>query len=318
MAQTVMVNPKKINYFKKQHKNFKKHKGILLFLVPAILLTLLFGYVPMTGVIFAFKEKITPLNWLYDVLTQPFTFKHMAMVFQDAEVLTALKNTLIISVSKILIFFPLTIILAILLSEIKRPSISKLLLIILCLPNFLSWPVTIGIWNNLLSLDNGLVNNVIASLGGERIYFFQDHFKFLVVFLSIWKGIGWGSIYFYAAIMSIDKEYYEAATIDGASKIQQIWYLTIPGILPVIALQLVMNITYILDAGFDQVYSMLNLVKSITYDEQIIGTYIFNLTMSNSNIPFTVAMSVIQGLFSLFLMLGGNALVKKYLGRSLW
>ena len=311
MAQTVMVNPKKINYF-------KKHKGILLFLVPAILLTLLFGYVPMTGVIFAFKEKITPLNWLYDVLTQPFTFKHMAMVFQDAEVLTALKNTLIISVSKILIFFPLTIILAILLSEIKRPSISKLLLIILCLPNFLSWPVTIGIWNNLLSLDNGLVNNVIASLGGERIYFFQDHFKFLVVFLSIWKGIGWGSIYFYAAIMSIDKEYYEAATIDGASKIQQIWYLTIPGILPVIALQLVMNITYILDAGFDQVYSMLNLVKSITYDEQIIGTYIFNLTMSNSNIPFTVAMSVIQGLFALFLMLGGNALVKKYLGRSLW
>lgn len=318
MAQTVMVNPKKINYFKKQHKNFKKHKGILLFLVPAILLTLLFGYVPMTGVIFAFKEKITPLNWLYDVLTQPFTFKHMAMVFQDAEVLTALKNTLIISVSKILIFFPLTIILAILLSEIKRPSISKLLLIILCLPNFLSWPVTIGIWNNLLSLDNGLVNNVIASLGGERIYFFQDHFKFLVVFLSIWKGIGWGSIYFYAAIMSIDKEYYEAATIDGASKIQQIWYLTIPGILPVIALQLVMNITYILDAGFDQVYSMLNLVKSITYDEQIIGTYIFNLTMSNSNIPFTVAMSVIQGLFALFLMLCGNALVKKYLGRSLW
>ena len=318
MAQTVMVNPKKINYLKKQHKNFKKHKGILLFLVPAILLTLLFGYVPMTGVIFAFKEKITPLNWLYDVLTQPFTFKHMAMVFQDAEVLTALKNTLIISVSKILIFFPLTIILAILLSEIKRPSISKLLLIILCLPNFLSWPVTIGIWNNLLSLDNGLVNNVIASLGGERIYFFQDHFKFLVVFLSIWKGIGWGSIYFYAAIMSIDKEYYEAATIDGASKIQQIWYLTIPGILPVIALQLVMNITYILDAGFDQVYSMLNLVKSITYDEQIIGTYIFNLTMSNSNIPFTVAMSVIQGLFALFLMLGGNALVKKYLGRSLW
>ena len=318
MAQTVIVNPKKISYFKKQHKNFKKHKGILLFLVPAILLTFLFGYVPMTGVIFAFKEKITPLNWLSDALTQPFTFRHMAAVFEDVEVLTALENTLIISVSKILIFFPLTIILAILLSEIKRPAISKLLLIILCLPNFLSWPVTIGIWNNLLSLDNGLVNNVIANFGGERIYFFQDHFKFLVVFLSIWKGIGWGSIYFYAAIMSIDKEYYEAATIDGASKIQQIWYLTIPGILPVIALQLVMNITYILDAGFDQVYSMLNLVRSITYDEQIIGTYIFKLTMSNSNIPFTVAMSVIQGLFALFLMLGGNALVKKYLGRSLW
>ena len=158
------------------------------------------------------------------------------------------------------------IILAVLLSEIKKTALSKFLLIILCLPNFLSWPVTIGIWNNLLSLDNGLVNNFIAAMGGERIYFFRDHFKFLVVFLTIWKGVGWGSIYFYAAIMSIDKEYYEAAVIDGANKFQQIRYLTIPGILPVIALQLVMNITYILDAGFDQVYAMLNLVRSITYD----------------------------------------------------
>lgn len=316
--QKVANCQRKEGYFKRQFRNFKKNKAIVMFLIPAMLLTLMFGYVPMTGIIFAFKEKITPTNWLYDTLTSPFTFNHILNVFSDSEVLTALKNTLIISFSKIIIFFPLTIILAILLSEIKKTALSKLLLIVLCLPNFLSWPVTIGIWNNLLSLDNGLVNNFIASLGGERIYFFRDHFKFLVVFLTIWKGIGWGSIYFYAAIMSIDKEYYEAAIIDGANKFQQIRYLTIPGIMPVIALQLVMNITYILDAGFDQVYAMLNLVRSITYDEQILGTYIFNLTMKNSNIPFTVAMSVIQGLFALVLMLSGNTLVKKKLGRSLW
>lgn len=314
----VVNPPKKMGYLKKQHKNFKKNKSIVTFLIPAIILTLVFGYVPMLGIIIAFKEDVRPSNWLYDTLTSPFTFNHFTKVFSDPEVLTALKNTLIISFSKILIFFPLTIILAILLSEIKKSSLSKLLLIILCLPNFLSWPVTIGIWNNLLSLDNGLVNNIIAALGGERIYFFRDHFKFLVVFLSIWKGIGWGSIYFYAAIMSIDKEYYEAAVIDGANKFQQIRYLTIPGIMPVIALQLVMNITYILDAGFDQVYSMIQLVRSATYDEQILGTYIFNLTMSNERIPFTVAMSVIQGLLALILMLGGNTLVKKKLGRSLW
>lgn len=314
----VTNHQKKMGYFKKQGKYFKKNKAIVTFLIPAIVLTLVFGYLPMFGILFAFKEKITPTNWLYDLLTSPFTLQHFINVFKDPEVLTALKNTLIISFSKILIFFPLTIILAILLSEIKNTALSKLLLIILCLPNFLSWPVTIGIWNNLLSLDNGLINNIIASLGGERIYFFRDNFKFLVVFLSIWKGIGWGSIYFYAAIMSIDKEYYEAAVIDGANKFQQIRYLTIPGILPVIALQLVMNITYILDAGFDQVYSMLNLVRSLTDDEQILGTFIFNLTMKNSNIPFTVAMSVIQGLLALVLMLGGNTLVKKKLGRSLW
>ena len=310
--------PKKIGYFKQQAKNFKKNIGISPFVLPAIFLTLLFGYLPMLGIIFAFKKSIDPGNWFYDVLTQPFTVEHMLKFFTDARVLVALKNTLIISGIKILIFFPLTILLAILLSEIKRPALSKLILIILCLPNFLSWPVVVGIWNNLLNLDSGLINNIIGAMGGNKVYFFNEHFKFLVIFLSIWKGLGWGSIYFYAAIMSIDKEYYEAAEIDGANKFQQIRFLTLPGILPVIALQLVMNITYILDAGFDQVYAMLSLVPTKTDDEAILGTLIMKLTLEEPDVAFTVAMSVIQGLFALVLMLVGNTFVKKKLGRSLW
>ena len=316
--EKVKVGAKVKGYFKLQWKNIKRNSSIIWFLIPALIFTFLFGYVPMLGVIFAFKQDINPSNWFYDVLTQPFTFDWIAKIFIDPDVLKAIGNTLIISSLKLVIIFPLNIIMAILLSEIKSQRLSKLLLIILCLPNFLSWPVTIGIWNNLLGLDDGLINNIIAGLGGERIYFFQDHFKFLVIFLSAWKTLGWGSIYFYAAILSIDKEYYEAATIDGATKLQKIRYLTLPGIKSVIALMLVMNITYILDAGFDQVYSMMNLVKSVTYDEQILGTYIFNLAMSNSNIPFAVAMSVVNGLLALFLMLGGNTLVQKKLGRSLW
>lgn len=318
MTEVIEKQPKKIGYFKQQVKNFKKNRSIVFFIIPAILLTFLFGYVPMTGIIFGFKQSIDPGNWFYDVLTQPFTTQHIVTFFVDPRVLTALKNTLIISVIKILIFFPLTIILAILLSEIKRPALSKLILIILCLPNFLSWPVVIGIWNNLLNLDSGLINNIIGSLGGNKIYFFNEFFKGLVIFLSIWKGLGWGSIYFYAAIMSIDKEYYEAAEIDGANKFQQIKYLTLPGILPVIALQLVMNITYILDAGFDQVYAMLSLVPTLTDDEAILGTLIMKLTLEEPDVAFTVAMSVIQGLFALVLMLVGNTFVKKKLGRSLW
>ena len=318
MMDSISNKPQKIGYFKQQIKNFKKNKSIILFLIPAILLTLLFGYVPMTGVIFAFKESINPGNWFYDVLTQPFTGTHIAKFFSYINAVIALKNTLIISGIKILIFFPLTIILAIFLSEIRRPALSKLILIILCLPNFLSWPVVIGIWNNLLNLDSGLINNLIGRLGGNKIYFFNEYFKVLVVFLSIWKGLGWGSIYFYAAIMSIDREYYEAAQIDGANKFQQIRYLTLPGILPVIALQLVMNITYILDAGFDQVYAMLSLVPTKTDDEAILGTFIMKLAMEEPDVAFTVAMSVVQGLFALVLMLVGNAFVKKKLGRSLW
>lgn len=310
----VLKRDKKLTTLEK----FKRNGSIMPFLIPAFVLSFVFGYIPMAGVIFAFKENVRPAYWLIDTVYSKWTFEHIIRIFSDGEVLTAIKNTLIISGLKLIIIFPLTIIFAILLSEIKNQTISKLLLIVLCLPNFLSWPVTVGIWNNLLGLDNGLINNIIAFFGGERIYFFQKWFKPLVVFLAAWKGIGWGSIYYYSAIMSIDKSYYEAATIDGASKIQKIVYLTIPSIIPIIALMLVMNITYILDAGFDQVYSMLNLVRSYTYDEQILGTYIFNLAMGNSDIPFAVAMSVVNGLFALFLMLGGNALVKKTLNRSLW
>ena len=315
MAQN---NPKKIGYFRLQLRYLKKNKSIVFFLIPALLLTLTFGYLPMSGIVLAFKEKVSYTRWFQDVMTQPFTIKHFTTIFQNSEVIVALKNTLIISGAKLLIFFPLSIILAIFLSEIKRQSISKLVLIVLCLPNFLSWPVVVGIWNNLLSLDNGLINNFLSSIGLSRIYFFQDHFKALVVFLCIWKGLGWSSIYFYAAIMSIDKEYYEAAEIDGANKFQQIANLTIPGILPVIALQLVMNITYILDAGFDQVYSMLSIVRSMDLEEAILGTYIFKLTQEYSSIPSIVAMSILQGVFALVLMLVGNTLVKKKLGRSLW
>ena len=320
MTEVIVKQPKKTGYIEQQLKNLKKNKAIVFFVLPAILLTLLFGYVPMTGIIFGFKKSIDPGNWFYDVLTQPFTAEHMVKFFVDPRVLTALKNTLIISVIKILIFFPLTIILAILLSEIKRPALSKLILIILCLPNFLSWPVVVGIWNNLLNLDSGLINNIIGAMGGNeaKVYFFNEYFKGLVIFLSIWKGLGWGSIYFYAAIMSIDKEYYEAAEIDGANKFQQIRFLTVPGILPVIALQLVMNITYILDAGFDQVYAMLSLVPTKTDDEAILGTFIMKLALEEPDVAFTVAMSVIQGLFALVLMLVGNTFVKKKLGRSLW
>lgn len=319
MSSNALSNKDNLTNFQKEMINFKKNKTIMPFLIPAILLVLFFGYLPMFGIIFAFKEEIRAFNWFYDFLTADFTFKHVTEIFKDQDVLMAIKNTLIISLSKLAIYFPLCIIFAILLSEIKKAWISKIILIVMCLPNFLSWPVTIGIWNNLIGYD-GIITKMLLKWGvfETQTSLFDTMFKPLVVFLSIWKGLGWGSIYFYSAIMSIDKEYYEAATIDGASKVQKIRYLTIPGILPVIALQLVLNITYIMDAGFDQVYAMIKLVPNATYEEQILGTYIFNQALSATDLSFGVAMSVVNGVFALVLMLTGNALVKKKLGTSLW
>ena len=319
MEQVIDLKPKKKTFWKKQAENFKKNSSIIWFILPAAALVLFFGYLPMFGIIFAFKTDLDSTNWIYDIFKQGWTFEHLLGLFKNSDVLLALGNTLMISITRLIICFPASILFAILLSEIKKPWVSKLILIVMCLPNFLSWPVTIGIWNNLLS-EFGLVNNFLSAIGQERVLFLQqdEYFKFFVITLSIWKGLGWGSIYFYAAIMSIDKEYYEAATIDGASKIQKIWYLTIPGILPVIALQLVLNITYIMDAGFDQVYAMLQLSRDLTETQQILGTYTFDLYMRQGEIPLSVAISVVNGIFSLVLMLVGNWFVKKKLGSSLW
>ena len=328
MEQVIELKPKKKTFWKKQAENFKKNGSIIWFILPAAALVLFFGYLPMFGIIFAFKTDLDSTNWIYDIFKQGWTFEHLLGLFQNDDVLLALGNTLMISVTRLIICFPASIIFAILLSEIKKPWLAKLILIIMCLPNFLSWPVTIGIWNNLLHYEHGLVNNIISSLGGERIDFYIvaeegelafTPFKVLSVFLSLWKGLGWSSIFFYSAIMSIDKEYYEAATIDGASKIQKIWYLTIPGILPVIALQLVMNITYILDAGFDQTYSMLMILNpNGRLTEMILGTFIFDLATGNTQLPLAVATSIVNGLLALALMLLGNWFVKKKLGSSLW
>ncbi len=332
------VSPKKPNkfkeFFKDQKKRAIKYKSILWFVLPLMIICLLLSYIPMLGISFSFKESIRPGFLLHDIFctgcgnsycvasgfNPGWTFTHYAAIFQDEYFLSAVSNTLVISSLKLIIIFPLTIMFAIMLSEVKNQKLSKFILIITCLPNFISWPVTLGIFQNILAQQSGLLNNILFMINSNHkpIDFLNDYYMFLVVFLAAWKQIGWGSIMYYSTIIAIDKSYYEAASIDGATKLQKIRYLTIPSLKPMIALMLVMNITYIMDAGFDQIYPMLKMVPSKTYDYQILGTYIFNLVQEGASYAFTVALSVFNGLIAVTLMLSGNALVKKFLNRSLW
>lgn len=205
-------------------------------------------------------------------------------------------NTLVISLIKLALCFPFSIFIAIQLSELKNAALSKLILIIICLPNFLSWAVVIGLWNGLMDVQGGAVNHLLVTLGiiddNYALMAQNSWFKAMVIFLSAWKGAGWGSIMFYAAIMSIDKTYYESATIEGANKLQKIWYLTIPSILPTIALMLVMNISGIMDAGFEQVYTMMQANSEFEETQIILGTYLYNISVVNrTNIPFATALA---------------------------
>lgn len=315
---------KKKGFFAEEVRRFKKHRSIIWFVLPAAILAFVFGYIPMAGILIAFRTDFNLFGG--NTVAQAWasgtwTLANFKLLFTDETVLLAVKNTLIINLIGLVIVFPLPIIFALLLADIKSPWLSKLILIITCLPNFLSWPIVIGLFQNLLSPVGGAVNNILVNMGilKEPYYFFGENvwFKPLVILLKIWKGTGWSSIIFYAAVASIDKSFFEAATLEGASKIQKIWYITLPTIMPTIALMLVMTLTYIMSAGFEQIYSMMT--AATRYEQHTLDTYLYDISIQNrTNTPFATVLGVVNGLIAMFLMLGGNALVKKTLGKSLW
>lgn len=315
---------KKNGFFREEARRFKKHRSIIWFILPAAFLVALFGYVPMSGILIAFRSNFNIYGGrtIADAWASgTWTLANFKLLVQDATVLLALKNTLIINLIGIVIVFPLPILFALFLADIKSPWVSKLILIVTCLPNFLSWPIVVGVFQNFMSPVDGALNNILVKLGfiDQPFYFFGSNawFKTLVIFLKIWKGTGWSSIIFYAAIASIDKSFFEAATLEGASKVKKIWYITLPTIMPTIALMLVMTLTYIMSAGFEQIFAMMT--SATRYDQHTIDTYLYDISIQNrKNVPFATVLGVVNGLIAMFLMLGGNALVKKTLGKSLW
>ena len=321
------VRINKQGYWHRVGQKLKKYGSIYWFVLPAAFLALLFGYIPLVFLIAAFKDNV--LFGIYGPFaiftTGQFTFQHFIDIFttRSDQFFTALGNTLIINISKLIFIFPIPIILAICLSEVKSSFLAKVFLIILCLPNFLSWPTVIGIWHNFFRLQDGVINNLF----GTQINFFDYNlfgngsnlFRFFVIFFDGWKGVGWNSIMFYTAIMSIDKSYYEAAELDGASKIQQITHLTLPSIFPIIALMFIMNITYILSCGFEQINLIANWNPDFIENETTLDYYLYYVSLTNAgNYSFGTALGLFNSTISLVFMLVGNKICRKFLNRGLW
>ena len=297
-----------------------KHKQLIPFVLPAILFALIFCYLPMAGIVIAFKDNPNFLR--YDVLEAlsraDWTLEHFEMIFSDPEIFRVVRNTLIISVMKIVILFPLPVILAVMITELRNQKFSKLVQGLVFLPHFFSWVVIVGIFNSLFGLY-GPINSIVEALGGTPTHFMGEPlwFRWLVVILSGWKEIGYSSIVYIAAIMSIDPSLYEAAKIDGASKLKQIWSITIPSIMPTIIVMLIIRIGYLMDAGFEQVYAMLNANTMSTGD--IIGTFVYRKAMgAESNYGLSTAVGLINGLISMGLILGANYFSKKRTGNGVW
>ena len=311
------VKAKKITLAQK----IKKHKHLIPFVIPAILFALVFCYLPMAGIVIAFKDNPNFVRYdVFDALSRSdWTMDNFRKIFSDPEIFRIVKNTLIISVMKIVILFPMPVFLAVMITELRNQKFSKLVQGLVFLPHFFSWVVIVGIFNSIFGLY-GPINNIVEALGGDPTHFMGEPgwFRWLVVILSGWKEIGYSSIVYIAAIMSIDPSLYEAAKIDGASKLRQIWSITIPSIMPTIIVMLIIRIGYLMDAGFEQVYAMLN--PNVQETGEIIGTYVYKLGLgyANNDYGLSTAVGLFNGLISMALILTTNYFSKKKTGNGVW
>ena len=303
----------------------RRNGNLFVFYIPAVVFAILFYYTPMLGLVMAFKENpnlFGSSSAIAGILEAKWVgLANFKTIFSNPQVLNALRNTLIISTMKIVIVFPIPIALAIIISEMKGKIVKKSLQIIMYLPYFLSWATIGGIFIAILNKETGLVNNVLDWLGHARMNFVTSNstFRSVIVSTTAWKDIGWSTITYLAAITALDRNQLEAAKIDGASKWQQIRYITLPGIMPVIAVMFILRIGYMMDAGFEQVFVFYSPFVQETGD--ILGTYTYRLIRQSALIPqysLSTAVGLFNSVVALILVVGGNFISKKLFNKSIW
>ena len=300
----------------KTNKNLTRHSQISyhLMMLPGMVFLILFSYVPMVGIIMAFQDFV-PSKGLWG--SNFVGLKHFIYMVQLPDIAKVIRNTLIISIGKILLGTFMAIAFSILLNEIRLKFFKKTVQTIVYLPHFLSWVVLAAVVMNMFNLD-GPINQFIASIGMQKINFLGSNktFQSLLITTDVWKEFGYNSIVYLAAITTIDPGLHEAAAIDGASWWKRVWHVTLPGMLPIITLMAAMSLTGILSAGFDQVY---NLYSPIVYETgDTLDTYVYRIGLVGRQYSFGSAVGLCRSLVGTILLLTSNWLAKKLTDRKIF
>ena len=305
--------------------DMKRYGNLFPFYIPAVVFALVFSYMPMLGLVMAFKENPNLLgssSAIAGILEADWVgLQNFKMIFSNPKFLSALSNTLIISFLKIVLIFPLPIVLAIIITEMRSLPLKRSLQVVMYIPYFLSWATIAGVFVSILATETGVVNNIIAALGHERYQFLNnnDFFRGLLLLSSSWKDIGWSAVTYIAAITALDPALNEAARIDGATKFQQIRYVTIPGIMPTIASMFILRVGYIMDAGFEQVFVFYS--PFVEGKGNILGMYTWRLINDSGLVP-QYALSTAVGFFNSFvaltLVVSMNFVLKRFFNKSIW
>ena len=296
----------------------RKYRLYYLLAVPGLLYFLIFHYLPIYGIVIAFKD-ISPFSSVSDVITKPFVgLKWFRQLVESFYFWQIMRNTVWISFLKLVSVFPASIALALLINEVPFVRLKRIIQTVSYVPHFFSMVVVAGIVMSLLTTEGGLINQIIALLGGEPHMFLGDpnQFRGILVLTTLWQEVGWSTILFLAAISNIDPQLYEAAVIDGAGKWRQTWHITLPGITFVIVILLIFRIGGLLNAGFEQI---LLLYSPPVYEvADILDTYVYRSGIESLKYSFATAVGLFKALIAAGLLLGSNVVAKRLGHTGIW
>lgn len=298
-------------------QRLKQYWPAYLLLLPVVIWYLIFCYAPMGGLVIAFK-KYSVIRGIAD---SPWVgWQNFEKLFSSAAFVRSIKNTLIISGLNLLVGFPIPIVFAILLNEMRYMRFKKLVQTVSYLPHFISWSVAGGMVYMLLSPSTGAISAVVRALGGQPQNYLglSKYFHTIVVASHVWKSIGWSAIIYMAAISSVDEQLYEAALIDGAGRFARIWHVTLPGIRSIISIQLILAVGNILTVSFDQIFILIN---DLTLEVgETIDYFIYRVGLgSSNNFSLATASGMLKSVIGLALVLVTNAVCRKLTdGEGIW
>lgn len=287
----------------------KQHRFIYLLGVPGMLILLLFNYLPMRGLLMAFQD----FNPHLGIIGSEWAgLKYFTKLFADPKFYLMLKNTLIIS-GLTLLTFPAPIILALLLNELRCATYKKFIQTVVYLPHFLSWAIIASLTFLLLSKEQGAINKIALSLGQEaQGYMFDKDWTYPILLIqSVWKGIGWGSIIYLAAIAGIDQQLYEAAKIDGANKIQQMLKITVPSIIPTIVIMLILKMGTIISVDFEQILLASNAMNRSQTEVFELYIYNYGIASGSTQYSYTTAIGLFKSVVNTTLVVVTNWIVSR-------
>lgn len=311
----VTAQEKRLARFRNAKRLLKNNYELYLFILPAVIFFAIFHYYPMYGLQIAFKDfDVSKGIWGSEWVG----LEHFLRFFNSYYFWTLIKNTIGISVYTLAVNFPLPILLALMLNEVGNAKFKKFVQTVTYAPHFISMVVMVGMILSFLSPNTGIVNLILQALGGDSIYFMGEAsmFKTIYVVTGAWQGTGWGAIIYLANLSSVDPQLHEAATIDGATRLQRIRYINFPVLLPTIIIMLIMRTGNIMSVGFEKVFLMQNSLNMETSD--VISTYVYRAGLQQAQFSFSAAVGFFNSVINFILLTVVNQISKKVGETSLW